>query len=185
MRGLFSNYAFSLKLASYVAIASLVGASLASLRARWAGRRATKPAAQVLAIGSGVVIAIATALPQDWPPLWGRGDLALDIGSGGLSDWRVLVEDPNSLAAVLLVANVLLYVPLAFFWITGWSGRTALVLLGCLLLSVSVELAQLAVLEGVASIDDVLLNAAGAIAGAILAAAVRAGRRGAADSIGS
>jgi hypothetical protein len=124
----------------------------------------------VLAFGSLVVVVIATALPRHWPPHLGRGDLVLELGRGGLSDWRVLYEDPNSLSAVLLLANVLLYIPLGFFGVVGWPRWTPAIWLGCLAVSLLVELAQRVFLDGVASLDDVLLNIGGATIGVVLGA---------------
>jgi VanZ family protein len=123
-------------------------------------------------------------LPRDWPPHFGPGDLVLELGRGGLSDWRVLYENPNSLSAVLLVANVLLYIPLATFGVLGWPRRTLSVFAGCLLLSLLVELAQRAFLDGISSLDDVLLNAGGALIGAILGAGLVRRRVGPARAAG-
>lgn len=135
----------------------------------------------MLALGSAIVVVIATALPRDWPPRFAPGDLALELGRGGLSDWRVLYEHPDSLSAVLLLANVLLYIPLAIFGVVGWPRHGFLVWAGCVALSLGVESAQLLFLDGVASTDDVILNVGGAtvgaVSGAVLVARGRAKRR--------
>ena len=176
-----SNYGLSLKIALYVAVVFLAAAGVVALRCHRAGRPATKPVARVLAVGSMIVVVIATALPRDWPPRFARGDLVLELGRGGLADWRVLYENPNSLAAVLLLANVLLYIPLALFGVVGWPRHGFLVWTGCVALSLGVELSQRAFLDGVASTDDVILNVSGAtvgaLAGAVIVARGRARRR--------
>lgn len=169
MRGLLSNFSLALKIALFVGAAFTAVALAVAAGFRRAGRPALKPASRVLAFGSAIVIAVATGMPQEFPFVrQGIGDLELALGKGGLSDWRVILEDPNSLAAVLLVANVVLYMPLAFFATIGWPGRSGRVLLGCLFLSVVVEAAQLIVLGRVASLDDVLLNMGGAIVGLVI-----------------
>lgn len=133
------------------------------------GRRRLRLAARVLAVGAALVVVIATNAPDSWPPSFsGDGDLVLSLGRGGLREWRVLLEEPDSLAAVLLVANVLLYVPLGFFARIGWQ-RTLPVLLCAALLSALVEALQWQALGRVGSTDDFLLNFAGALVGLILA----------------
>lgn len=135
----------------------------------------------MLAVGSAIVVVIATALPRHWPPRFAPGDLELELGRGGLAAWRVLYENPNSLSAVLLLANVLLYIPLGVFAVVGWPRHGFVVWMGCVALSLGVELAQLVLLDGVASTDDVILNVGGAtlgtLAGAVIVARGRARRR--------
>ena len=173
MRGLVSNYALSLKLALVLALLSGGIALTVAGRSRAEGKRPTRPASRVLAIGSALVIAVATGLPYDLPyRREGFGDLVLTPGRGGLSEWRVILERPDSLAAVLLVFNVLLYIPLAFFGVLGWK-RPAVVLGACLSLSLLVEASQYFVTARTASLDDVLLNMGGAVVGAMLAGLVR------------
>jgi hypothetical protein len=128
------------------------------------------PTSRVLAVGSAMVIGAAMGLPLSWPPRWeGLGDLVLQPGRGGLSDWRVLFDARESLAALLLVANVLLYIPLSLFATFAWPTARSRILLGCLALSLLVELVQLILLARVASVDDVLLNMAGAVIGYLVA----------------
>ena len=171
MRGLVSNYALSLKLAFYVAVVFSVVAAIIVLRSRDA-RHAIRPVSRVLAVGAVLVIFVATGLPRDWPLRWGEGDLELALGSGGLSDWRHVINEPNSLAALLIVLNVVLYIPLAFFATLGWRRNVTAVLFACLLVSLGVEVAQRFVLSGIAATDDVLLNTAGAMIGVVLAVIV-------------
>jgi hypothetical protein len=166
MRGLWSQFAFSLRISLLVAMATAVTAGVVAIRRRRARRPVLAPTSRVLAVGCAMVVVTAMSLPHTWPPQWeGIGDLVLAPGRGGLSDWRVLIEEPNSLAAVLLVANVLLYIPLSLFSTLAWPGIGGPVLLGCLALSLLVELVQLVLLGRVASVDDVLLNMAGAVIG--------------------
>jgi hypothetical protein len=167
VRGFVSYYALSVKLAFYIALIFSVIAAVIILRSRDA-RQATKHVSRVLAVGSVLVIFVATGLPRDWPLHWGGGDLRLALGEGGLGDWRHLIDEPNSLAALLIVLNFVLYIPLAFFATLGWRRHPGRVLLACLVVSLGVELAQLYVLDGICATDDVLLNFAGAIAGTIL-----------------
>jgi drug/metabolite transporter superfamily protein YnfA len=171
VRGLVSYYAFSLKLAFYIAVVTSVAAALVILRSRDA-RHAIKPVSRVLAVGWVLVIAVATGFPRDWPPDWGAGDLELIPGTGGLSNWRDVIREPNTLDSLLIVLNVVLYVPLAFFLTLAWPQRPGRVLAACVGLSLVVEIAQLVVLDGVAAVDDVFLNMAGAVVGVVLGLAV-------------
>lgn len=167
MRGFVSYYALSVKLAFYIALIVSIIAAIIVLRSRDA-RQATKHVSRVLAVGSVLVIFVATGLPRDWPLKWGAGELRLALGQGGLQDWRDVIREPNTLDSLLIVLNVALYVPLAFFATLGWRRHPWRVLAFCLLVSLGVEAAQLLVLDGFAATDDVLLNFAGAIAGTVL-----------------
>lgn len=167
MRSFVSYYALSLKLALYVALVFALIVVVIVLRSRDAAH-ALKPVSRVLAVGSAIVIFVATGLPRDWPLDWGGGDLKLRLGDGGLADWEHVIREPNSLAALLIVLNVALYIPLGFFAVLGWRRHVTGVLAACLFVSIGVEVAQLFVLSGIAATDDVLLNMAGAVAGVIL-----------------
>ena len=167
MRGFVSYYALSLKLAFYIALIFGVIAAIIVLRSRDA-RQAARYVSRVLAVGSVFVIFVATGLPRDWPLEWGAGELRLALGHGGLQDWRDLLREPNTLDSLLIVLNVALYAPLAFFGTLGWRRHPWAVLGFCLLVSLGVEAAQLLVLDGFAATDDVLLNFSGAIAGTML-----------------
>ncbi|MBY5161275.1 VanZ family protein [Nitriliruptoria bacterium AS10] len=120
----------------------------------------------VLLLGSVAVVLAATALPHGWPPaLASDGDLVLRPGGGGLQDLPVLWDDPRSLAALLLVLNVVLYVPVGAFARLALPDHGARALLIPLVLSVAVEAWQFVGLGRVGSLDDVLLNLAGATVG--------------------
>jgi hypothetical protein len=146
------------------------------LVAGWAGRRAsrngasgTRAAIRVLAIGAAVAIVVATALPQAWPPRFsGDGDLVLELGRGGLSDWPSIFESPTSTTSVLLLANVILYMPFGFLGVLGWPDHALRVVAAGLGISLLVEISHFTITERVASTDDVLLNTAGLLLGWVL-----------------
>jgi glycopeptide antibiotics resistance protein len=73
------------------------------------------------------------------------------------------------------VGNVLLLLPLGLFGplAVPWLGRWWRVLLGATLFSTCIELIQLAIPDRSADVDDVLLNAAGALLGYFLMRAFR------------
>jgi len=167
VRSLVSYYALSFKLAFYIGLFFSFIAAIIILRSRDA-RQATKHVSRVLAVGAVFVIFVATGLPRDWPLHWGGGDLKLRLGQGGLGEWRHIINEPNSLAALLIILNVVLYIPLAFFATLGWRRNVLAVLAACLLVSLGVEFAQLVALNGVAATDDVLLNFSGAVGGTII-----------------
>jgi hypothetical protein len=126
---------------------------------------------RVLAVGAVIATIVATALPRRLG-IETDGDLVLRLGRGGLNDWRILFRDPLSLASIELVANVLLYAGVAFTMVLGWSERRRIVVPACVALSVLIELAQWLVLGRVGTLDDVVLNGAGAIVGYALASAL-------------
>jgi len=129
---------------------------------------------RVIAVGSAFSIVAATAVPYTWPPVrYGLGDLVLVPGRGGMGDLAQILAAPGSLAAILLAANVLLYIPLTLAAAVGWPQRSATILLAALLLSLSVETVQYLVLERVAATDDVILNMTGAVMGLAAGIAIR------------
>lgn len=159
MRGLTSNFGAQLVWVAVIALAALFAAGMAARRVAQDRRRQT--ASRFLALGSGVIVALATATG----PLEEGGDLVLRPGGAGLGNLDQILADPNSLAGVLLVSNVVLYLPVTFFGLLGWPEHPGRVLLGALLLSISIETAQFLWLGRVASTDDVLLNFLGATIG--------------------
>lgn len=168
MLGFQSQFSFAAAVALATAITTAVAATVVWVRRRRAGSPPHQVVATTLAIGWAGVVVAATALPRSWPPVWeGRGDLVLTPGRGGLSDWRVLFDDPNSLAAVLLVANVVLYIPLGLFTTLHFRGSAVRAIAACCGLASAIELVQLGFLARVASLDDLILNALGAGAGAV------------------
>lgn len=182
MRGLFSQFDDSLVIAVSVVVVTLVAAAGIGFRTRQSGRSWRVPVARVLTVGSVAVAVVATALPRSGFRIERDGDLVMTPGRGGLGDLGQVAADPTSLAAVLLFANVLLYVPTAFMATLGWLHRHRRVLPGCLLLSIVVETGQYTVLGRVATVDDVILNTAGAVTGYVAALAVaRVAHLGAVD----
>lgn len=119
-------------------------------------------AIRVCAYGAAMVAAVATSLPFGFdspdPFLW-------RLGEGGLSGWAEDLGDfPTTIQSVLLVGNVVLFVPLGLFVALGWRGSVR-PLLAALAVPLSIEVLQAAVLRGVGSLDDLLLNALGILIG--------------------
>lgn len=165
MLGLLSQ--FGTELLVVAALAALTVAAAAAV----AGHRASRgrawgaAASRVLAVGAVGCVLVATAAPALGDGDGHRGDLAWQPGRGGLGDLAARLADPDSLATVLLVLNLVMFVPVGLFAALGWPGRAGRVLLACLGLSLLVETAQLLFGGRVAATDDVLLNLAGAAAG--------------------
>jgi hypothetical protein len=121
--------------------------------------------ARGLTVVSVVAVVAATVAPRSWPPERdGWGDLVLRPGGDSLGRLDVLLHDPASLAAWLIVLNVALFVPLACFGFLGW-GSQGTVLLVAIAVSVGIEILQLAAFARIASTDDVILNLVGAVVG--------------------
>jgi hypothetical protein len=179
MTGLRSNFGQSLALVAIVAAIAVVAALVAARRASAGGSSPLGPAARILAAGAVGAMIVSTALPRRLA-IETDGDLVLELGRGGLGDWRVLFDDPNSLASVELIGNVLLYVPIGLTMTLGWFRQRRFVLPACIALSLLIEAAQYTVLGRVAALDDVLLNAAGAALGILIAWALT--RSGALDA---
>jgi hypothetical protein len=171
VRGLLSQFGVNLVAAALVTSLSVSLAVVLAVRRRRQRRPALPDAARVLAIGSVVLILVTTALPNEWPIRWvSDGDLILQPGMGGLRTWRAeLARFPQTLASILLVANVVVYMPLTFFGVIGW-GRRALgpLLLASLGISVFVEAMQYLGLGRVAATDDVIVNMLGGLFGVLL-----------------
>ncbi len=168
MFGLRSNFADALAVAAVVAVLFLGFAIVTAVRRRRERRPWVTSTARILTMGSALTAFVATAYPREGWRLTFDGDLALMLGQGGLGDLDQVLADPGSLAAVVLFANVLLYVPIGFFGAIGWHRTRPVVFLGALALSVAVEGLQYAILGRVASTDDVLLNVGGAVLGLAL-----------------
>lgn len=169
MLGLRSRFLVSLVLLTALAVLALAVAVRAGARARAAGRPVVPAAARAFVVPAVLAVLLATALPDSWPPPFTGGDLVLRPGEGGLDRLPQLWRAPGDLEAVLLVANVLLYVLLAAAISLGW-GRPTRALACAAALTVLVESVQYAALERVAAVDDVLLNLTGAVLGVALVA---------------
>lgn len=168
MLGLRSQFMTGLLVLSGLVLLSLVLGVVTARRARRSGAPALPRVARTLAGPAVLAVLVATALPRDWPPPFSGGDLVLRLGDGGLNGIAQLWSAPTDLAAVLLWANVALYVPVGAAIAVGWgSRRLALTCAGAL--SLLVESVQYLALERVASLDDLLLNLTGAAVGVLVA----------------
>jgi hypothetical protein len=158
--GLWDTFGTPLRLATLAALLTLVAIAVAASR----GRRPMIAAGRAGLAGSILVVVLATALPRE-RPFVGPGERVLALGEGSLDGWRVILDAPGSLAAVVLIASVLLYIPVGFFGGLVHPDHPGWVMTGALALSVLVEAWQLWVIGGLASTDDVLLNLVGAAIG--------------------
>lgn len=170
MKGLLSQFDESLMLALAVGVAALAVATVVGIRYRRAGRLWLQAVGRILTTGSVGVVILATALPRS-ARIESDGDLVLTPGRGGLGDLGQILADPTSLAGVLLLSNLVLYIAVAFFAVYGWHEKRWLVLPACLGLSVLVEAIQFLLLGRVAATDDVILNMAGGLIGYVAAVA--------------
>ena len=171
MIGLRSQFGPSLVLVALIAAIALPFVWSAARRASATGGSLSGAAARVLAGAAVMATIVATALPRTFG-LETDGDLVLGLGRGGLGEWRILFDDPTSLASIELLANVLLYVAVGFTATLGWFRQRRFVLPACLALSVLIEAAQYGLLGRVAALDDVVLNGAGALIGYLAAVAI-------------
>lgn len=161
MTGLLSSFLPAIVLASTLLALGVLVTVVRTIRPH-EGRR---PAARGLAIASLLTLLAAMLSPWSWPPeREGWGDLVLRPGDDSLGRLGVLHTDPTSLAAVLLVLNVALFVPFPCFSVLGW-GRPRAVLFIAAMVSISIEAAQFVALSRVAATDDVILNMLGALLG--------------------
>lgn len=154
--GVWETFGTPLRLATFAALLTLVAVAVAAVR----GRRPRVSAGRAGLAGTILVVVLATALPREQP--WvGPGERVLALGEGGLDGWRVVLDAPGSLAAIVLIASVLLYIPFGFFGSLAHPDHPGWVISGAALLSILVEAWQLYVIGGLASTDDVLLNLVG------------------------
>jgi hypothetical protein len=166
--GLRSNFLLGIVAVSLLLAVGVVVTAVISRRAQASGRSV----ARGLAVVSLLAIVVATVTPRAWPPQRdGWGDLVLAAGHDTLGQLGVLRTDPTSLAAVLIVVNVALFVPFAVFAVLGW-GRPWAVLLVALAVSVSIETIQFVALSRIAATDDVILNVGGAVVGGCLGSSI-------------
>jgi VanZ family protein len=178
--GLRSNFLLGIVAVSLLLAVGVVVTAVISRRAH-ASRRSV---ARGLAVVSLLAIVVATVTPRGWPPQRdGWGDLVLAAGHDTLGQLGVLRTDPTSLAAVLIVLNVALFVPFATLAVLGW-GRPGAVLLVALAVSVTIETIQFVALSRIASTDDVILNIGGAVVGACLGSSIAHSGWGLGPSVG-
>lgn len=119
MRGLISQFGVSLTVTAVVALVSLVVATTVGIRWARRGRVWLPHVARILTAGAAVATLVATALPREIG-LAVDGDLVLVPGRGGLGNFDQILADPMSLSGLLLVANIGLYLPIAFFATLGY-----------------------------------------------------------------
>ena len=175
MDALLNNFSLAIRLSAVVAVATWVSTLMTVVRRRREGRTLVVGGARVCAVGFAVIAMISTSVRGRRLVFESGGDLVLVPGGAGLGDLEQIAADPTSLAAMLLVGNVALYIPVALAAVIGWYPHRRKVLVGCLFLSLFVESLQFAALGRVAALDDVVLNMIGTAIG--YAAAVWVVRR--------
>jgi hypothetical protein len=118
---------------------------------------------RVFAVGLAVAALAATTTPGPRK----AGGFEWAIGSGGLSDWRSDLERfPDTIQSVLLVGNVLIYIPVGFCAALGWSRRLVVALLVTMTVPALLELSQgWGLIRGHGATDDFLLNSLGVLVG--------------------
>ena len=152
------------------AIVLLVTAIAAAVAARRPGpfsrlERAAQ-VSRVCSVGfvAAAVVATTNGIGSGQGFIWG-------IGNGGLNA-ADLARFPHTIQSVLLVGNVLLFIPFGLSAALGWPQHSARSLLVALAVPIVIEFLQLVVLQGVASADDIILNATGVLTGWLLGRAV-------------
>lgn len=172
MRAVIDNFRLAIWLSAIIVVVTAIWVARVARTARSDEIQGRVRAARVATIGSALVAIVATSIRGSRLIFESGGDLVLTIGGGGLGDLDQIAASPTSLAAILLVGNLLLYVPIGFAGATGWYHRRIHVLAACLLVSVFVETLQMVALGRVAALDDVILNTTGASIGVGLASLV-------------
>ena len=166
MSGLLSNFSLAIWVSSFVA--GLAGLLTVVTLLRRRGPTRVIEVARIWAFGFAAIALVATSIRGRRLTFELGGDLVLMPGGAGLGDLPQVADAPTSLAAVLLVGNVVLYIPVAAAAVVGWYSHRRLVLLICLLLSLAVETTQYLALGRVAAVDDVILNMIGAAIGYVM-----------------
>lgn len=160
---------FGLQLLAIVAVAVIAAAAALAVRHQepWTTYRLA-PAATCLTLGSGLAIAIATLTPRGDATSPGRIEL---MPLHTLRFYRFVHFYPGARDDLLfyVIGNIALFVPLGFFLYLAVRRRFALVVLGCGLTSVGVEILQLPIWSRSTDVDDVLTNSAGGFLGALVA----------------
>jgi len=173
MHGFLRYFGSNIVASGVIAGISAVVALVFAIDAHHKGRAVLRPTSRILAVGSAAAIVAATLLPLRWPGRFFTGDLELTPFHGTLAFWQQsLSRFPDTLPSVLLVVNLAIYVPLGVFVVLGW-GTGLRSILACVLLSLTVETAQYAIVGGHAETDDIILNTLGALTGVFIAAVVR------------
>jgi hypothetical protein len=172
VRGLWSQFGPNVLLTVAIVVGSVSAATVLALRQRRHGEPVLRPVARLLAWCSVAVIIAATLGFRGMDG--GDGNWVLGLGDGGL---RWGIEDlgifPHTVQSILLVGNIILYVPLGLFGAFGTpDGRRGRVFLACAGVSLAIELLQANVLGGQGATDDVVLNLLGLTIGWVLGLAV-------------
>jgi hypothetical protein len=124
--------------------------------------------AACLAVGAGLGIAVATLTPRGfaWSP--GYVQLVPLRTIAGYFDGY----DTAATVVLYVFGNVALFVPLGLFLHLALRRSVALAAALGMLASVTVEILQLPIWSRSTDVDDVILNTAGAVLGALVGAAV-------------
>jgi hypothetical protein len=149
-----------------VAVAAL-GAALAVRRSRPGPLGIHWPAA-CLAVGSALGIAVGTLTPRGFA--WTPGNVQLvpfRTIRGYLWDYGTTES-----MVIYVLGNVAMFVPLGLFLHLALRRSVALTAVLGLVASVVVEVLQLPIWSRSSDVDDVILNTAGAVLGALMAAVV-------------
>jgi hypothetical protein len=166
-----AHFSGRLVLAGVVIGVAALAATATGVSSVRSGRAPWRDVARVLAVGFALAAFAATTEPRVWHHRGFRFEWG--IGDGGLRDWRVdLRKFPTTIGSVLLVGNVLVYVPMGLLVALGWQRRPLVSFAGALAVPVVVEALQGAVLRGAGSTDDILLNWLGIAIGWILGVAM-------------
>ncbi|MGW8601828.1 VanZ family protein [Streptomyces sp. NPDC055893] len=129
--------------------------------------------ARILFLSSLAVTLLATLMPTQMPGS-GTRHVSLSLGGAFFGPESVAMQSmERRMATATSVANAAMFVPLAIFWYHATARRAfsvARVLVGCLSLSLGIEIVQLAMNAGrVVDVDDVLFNTTGALVGLLVA----------------
>jgi VanZ like protein len=124
--------------------------------------------AACLTVGAGLGIAVATLTPRG--NAWVPGEIQL-VPFRTIRGYFWSYDTAQTLVLYVL-GNVALFVPLGLFLHLALRRSVLLTTTLGMLASVCVEILQLPIWSRSTDVDDVILNTAGAFAGALLAAAV-------------
>jgi hypothetical protein len=159
-----------------LAIAAAVTWPAARVLARRTGCRRPVAALFVLAIGVVAALTLAPNEPVPGVPVALPPHFLTQVGDPGLV-WSLMTAAP---ADAEQIANIALYVPVGLLgtlvWRRVWAGTLA-----GMALTVAIETCQYSIIGRAGSITDIRNNTAGALLGALTAAALVRARRPRAD----
>ncbi|HTG48276.1 MAG TPA: VanZ family protein [Actinomycetota bacterium] len=175
MRQLREEYGSNLLLAALLVGVVLVIAAAIAIRRHDDREEAFAFIARMLAIAGAALVLAGSAIPGGRPfgRPFGRGPLVASPVGDALRAWTdELARFPRSMTSIILVGTLALFAAIGFLGTVGWGSPSKWrILIGCVVLSIYVELTQLSFVGGVASVDDVVLNGLAALAGVLLGAA--------------